>query len=84
MTSIPRGLVTSRLMTALRSMSDWLSTAALSRQVHRQGRSKGWLFQSNQGIRFKFSHYDPTFRALIDAARALHPTLLPDIVETGD
>ena len=61
----------------------WMERA-LSRRVHRQGRSKGWLFQSNQGIRFKFGRYDPTFRALIDAARALHPTLLPDVVETGD
>ena len=61
----------------------WMERA-LSRRVHRQGRSKGWLFQSNQGIRFKFGRYDPTFWALIDAARALHPTLLPDVVETGD
>jgi hypothetical protein len=61
----------------------WMERA-LSRRVHCQGRSKGWLFQSNQGIRFKFGRYDPTFWALIDAARALHPTLLPDVVETGD
>ena len=61
----------------------WIGRA-LNRRVHRQGRTKGWLFQSRQGIRLKFGRYDPSFRELIDAARALHPSLLPDIVETGD
>jgi hypothetical protein len=61
----------------------WMERA-LSRRVHRQGRSKGWLFQSDQGIQFKFCRYNPTFWVLINAARALYLTLLPDVVETGD
>ena len=61
----------------------WIGRA-LNRRVYCQGRSKGWLFQNKQGIRLKFGRYDPTFRELIDAARALQPSLLPDIVETGD
>ena len=61
----------------------WMERA-LHRRVNLQGRREGWLFQCKRGVRLKFGKYDPTFRALVDAARQEEEGLLPEAVETGD
>jgi hypothetical protein len=57
---------------------------ALRCRGHLQDQTTGWLFQDRKGMRSKFGKYDHIFRALIDIARELHFSLLPEVVETGN
>ncbi len=54
------------------------------RRARLQGRTKGWLFETNPGKQAKFSRYQEYFRTLINLARERDCRLLPGSVSTNN
>jgi hypothetical protein len=53
-------------------------------RVNCQHCTKGWLFQTNTGVRAKFGRYDAKFRTLVTLAQTTNSRLVPSATKPKD